>query len=256
MKFSSNFQTGLKSIVRGELLVAPLRAYLQSPDFPGFDIHIDGVGKREWDGFFHPSEHPLMNERSLYLYLTNHEALTPEVWDPTAILSMTAGSIWHAIVNKRILHEELGLLSAVEIPVAHPETRAKGSMDGLVSTIITPDGKPEAYELKTMKDAILARVDSVEVYLAANPGYHVQANEYMRLSGIWRIRVLLMSLTFPYAMREFVIEYDPELAQRTERKYRKVIQAAADGRMPMCDGCFKGNTCPARGFCREEFGLR
>ena len=97
-------------------------------------------------------------------------------------------------------------------------------------------------------------MENVDRYIELNPSYHLQANEYMRMSGIHRERVLVMSLTFPYEMKEFVIEYDHRLGQQTAEKYERVLQAVADGRMPRCDGCSvkQRKSCPARFVCEME----
>jgi hypothetical protein len=231
--------------VRGEKLIAPLRAYLMSPDFPSFTVKVEGLGNRVPDFHFHPSEHPAWNPRSLYLWMTQPELLTGEPDNPTAVLSMTAGSIWHSIIGF-VLHDALKIVDALEVPVSDPVRRTRGKMDGVIGD--------EVYELKSMKESRLRMITDVAEYIRLNPTYHLQANEYMRMSGMHTERVLLMSLTFPYEMREFVIDYDHVLGQQTVEKYEAVLQAVADGRMPMCEGCFKGNTCPSRGVCRTEMG--
>lgn len=242
------FRKGLASIIKGDKLIAPIRSYLMDPKFPGFDVHVGGLGTRAPDGWFHPSEHPTWSPAALYTWLTNPAALIGELRDPTAVLAMTAGSIWHSIMEHVLT--ELNLVEGVEIPVEDAKRRTRGKMDGIML------GGEQVFELKTMKDNILRNIDSAETYCAKYPGYHAQANEYMRMSGLRFERVLLMSLTFPYDMREFVIEYDEVMGKRVADKYESVVQAVADGRMPMCDGCWNDSACPARFVCRERMGLK
>lgn len=238
------FRKALTSMARGDRLVAPVRSYLMNPEFPAFDVRVDGLGTRTPDFFFHPSEHPGWGERSLYLWMTSPHLLSQEPQEPTAVLSMTAGSIWHSIIGYVVT--TLGLVTNLEAPVLDAERRTRGKMDGIMV------GGDEIYELKSMKDRRLGMMDSVERYLELNPTYHLQANEYMRMSGIHKERVLLMSLTFPFEMKEFVIEYDHKLGRDTAEKYERVLQAVADGRPPMCDGCIKSNSCPARLVCKAD----
>jgi hypothetical protein len=243
-KLTPGFRKGIASIARGEVLIAPLRAYLYNPDFRGFNIEVRGIGRRQPDFHFHPSSHPSWNDRSLYIWMTQPELLVEEMLEPTSVLSMTAGSLWHAIIQKILV--DIGLLDAVEVPVEDALRKTRGNMDGVRGN--------EIFELKTMKDLRLMKIKSVADYLEMFPTYHLQANEYMRMSGIPKERVLLMALTFPYEMREFVIEYDPFLAYKQEQKYERVLQAVADGQMPMCSGCAKAAECPARAVCAAEQG--
>ena len=94
-KHSPAFRRGLSSIARGEKLITPIKAYLMDPAFPGFEVKVDQLGRREPDFWFHPSEHPGWSERALYLWMTQPDLLVAEPMEPTAVLSMTAGSIWH-----------------------------------------------------------------------------------------------------------------------------------------------------------------
>lgn len=241
---SPQFRRALSSIARGDRLIAPIKSYLYRPDFPEFTVQVGGLGGRAPDFFFHPSEHPGWNERSLYLWMRDPTLIAPEPMDPTAILSMTAGSIWHSIIGHIVM--EIGLVTGVEVPVLDLARRTRGKMDGVMV------GGDEIFELKTAKDSRLRMFTDADEYLRLNPSYHLQANEYMRMSGIHRERVLVMSLTFPYEMKEFVIEYDHRLGQQTAEKYERVLQAVADGRPPMCDGCGKKGSCPARFVCQAE----
>lgn len=240
------FRDTLRQISKGDILAPAAKAYLTDPNFKGFTIKVDGIERRPWDGLFHPSEHPLLPERVLYLYLVQPLLLIPEPVDPMSVLSMTAGSIWHSIMG-HVLRDELKLVQQLEVKVSCDATGAVGSLDGV---IVAPEGYYEIYELKTMKDLRLAKVNSVEDYIRMYPGYYLQAIEYMRMSGYRRERVLLMALTYPFEMREFVIEFDQAISNEVRDKYLRVRQAVADKKMPPCDGC-KGNDCPARAVCKE-----
>jgi len=559
------FRTGLESIVRGEILVPPLRSYLANPEFRGFDLKVRGIGSRDPDGWFHPSEHPRWPLRALWLWLCVPSLVEREPLGPETILAMTAGSIWHAIIERALL--DMDMLIGNEVRFEHPATMTRGSADGHLrmgdlmefkglamdtplptptgwttmadvvvgDSLIGSDGKPctvtgvstpkwvrgmrmsfddgtsilcdidhrwavasgrarrmtmqtltsaeiaesvdgvhgqsqhrvyntapidlpeidapihpyvlgawigdgakhngaitqgadsalwaeieacgyrigaawgggltrtvfglrtqliamgllneqkripDAYlrgsieqrtallqglmdtdgtwsqqrknavyttvdseladqvrelvlslgmrcrvqkflargfgiervayhvvfrpfgvvpfrmkadrvlsgdavrsgrrviqrvdrlpEILTkcvevdsadntylcgdqmvpthnsMKDMNLRKIDSVETFIARHPDYHLQAQEYMRMSGIERMRFVLMALTFPFEMREFVVEYDHIVAQRTADKYRTAIQMVADKEVPMCDGCPPKQFCPARNVC-------
>lgn len=105
----------------------------------------------------------------------------------------------------------------------------------------------------TAKQELVRKITSVEAYIEMYPGYYLQAIEYMRMSGSRAERVVVMALSYPYEMREFVIPYDLGVANQIAEKYKRVLQAVADRRPPMCEGCFrvKGNLCPARAICQH-----
>lgn len=244
---SPAFRTGLRAIERGDVLVPALRAYLHNPEFRGFDIKVRGIGKRPWDGVFHPSTHPSWTPKALWLYQRANGLLLEEPIDPSAILAMTAGSLWHAMIERSLL--DVGLLVSNEVHFKDPDTKSSGSADGLVKEILA---EPEhLFEFKTMKDMILRRVLSVQDFIDRHPTYYLQALEYMRMSGYRKMRFLLMAPTYPFEMKEFVIEYNHADANVTRDKYRYVLQAAADGDVPLCSGCKKGTFCPARAVCES-----
>lgn len=245
---SPAFRRGLASIKRGEILIPPLRAYLMNPDFEEFTVTVKGMGQREPDYHFHPSQHPGASEMALWLWMVRPEILLDEPLDDSSMLAVTVGKIWHDLIEGILM--DMGLLTAQEVFVEDPETKARGNMDGIVvPSVYSETG--EIFEFKTAKADLVRKVDSVETYIQMYPGYYLQAIEYMRLSGYRRERVVMMALSYPYEMREFVIEYDMDLANQIRDKYMRVLQAVADGRPPMCSGCGIKSDCPARGVCQH-----
>lgn len=239
---SPAFRKALQSIAQGDKLIAPLRSYLYEPAFTGFDVSVRGLGKRNPDDWFHPSTHPGWSERALYLYVAQPDLLVPEPMNPMAVLSMTAGSIWHSIIG-HILCDDLGIVKELEVSVRCEETKARGHMDGVMDD--------EIFEFKTAKDIAIAKINSVDDYIVRYPGYYLQAQEYMRMSGYRKERVLMMALTYPFDMREFVIDFDHAVSAAIRQKYLNVRQAVADQRMPSCDGCLPGKDCAARALCEH-----
>jgi len=238
------FRRVITAIEKGYILVPPLMAYLRAPDFPDFDVKVRNLGNRAPDGYFHPSEHPGYPARVLYLYLTAPEYLHYEPWDPMVNISATAGSIWHAIIQ-HILFTELKLIKGVEQRLVDEECGARGSMDGFLDD--------EAFEFKTMSPRMMGKIKTAEDFIARYPKYYLQAQEYMRMSGYQRIRVLCMVVSFPFEMIEFTIDYDPVAAMGTKTKYLQVRQAVADQRMPECGGSSCSKDCPAKIFCSSPF---
>lgn len=262
MATSPTFRRLLSGANTGEVLVPIIQAYLWNPRFPSFEIHIEGFKPRKADGWFHPSSHPLMDERQLYYYLTEPENLLNEVFDPTSTMAVTQGHFWHEVIQ--MVGTETGFLRTNPEPIpginpaewfwSDPKTRARGRCDGLTNSELC--GEEEVWEFKTMsgqraKKIPRGRVDDPEVQQAFRdmaPEYYAQAQEYMRLSGRRRWRAVILSLEYPFPLREIVLDADPFFQREIAAKYERVIQAAADQRPPSsCCGKFKD--CPARTLC-------
>jgi hypothetical protein len=238
-KHSPAFREGiLQPLVRGDVLVPPVRAYLNDPNFGGMKIEVPSIGKRAYDGWFHPSEHTDWSPRALMLYLIAPHVLAPRMFKASDILAMTAGSIWHSVIQ--YIFDELNLVTGIEVPLEHKATNARGKADAM------RDG--EIIELKTMRDMLLRKIESPEDYIARFPGYHRQALEYMRMSGVRKERVMLIAVTYPFEMKEFVIDYDMIAAHEIAQRYQIAIQAAADRQLPMCGAC--NDDCPVKHLCQ------
>lgn len=92
----------------------------------------------------------------------------------------------------------------------------------------------------------------VESFRALVPEYYAQGQEYMRLSGYRRWRALIISLEYPFAMREVAMSFDHQYALAVRDKYMRVRQAVADQRSPQpcCAPLSKdAKVCPARLVC-------
>ena len=265
-KVSPTFRRLLTGANGGEVLKPIIEAYLWDPKFPSFSIDIEGWKPKPPDGYFHPSTHPLMSERQLYYYLAEPHNLLHEVFDPTSTMTVTQGHFWHEFVQM------VGLNAGFLLPSPHPtkgrniaewgftdaDTMSRGHCDGVTNDLVC--GTNEVFEFKSMRspraDKIAkGRPDSPEVqasFKALAPTYYAQAQEYMRISGYRRWRGVILSIEWPFPMREIVLDYDPFYAQGIRDKYRSVLQAVADQRPPgmCCSGgkaakdCFARATCP------------
>jgi len=257
MTASPNFRRLLSGAAKKEVLVPLLRAALFDPDFQDFTVRIRGFVRRPPDGWFHPSTHPLANERALYHYLANPEAMVDDVRDPHSVMAVTQGSFWHDFVQHVLVGVNVLQINPNPTSGMNPaewfwsdeKTRSRGHSDGL-------DFDDEIFEFKTMNAARLRKIadgepESPEVlrsFRSLTPDYYAQGQEYMRLSGRQRWRAIIMAIEYPYPMREIAMEYDPFFAQNIALKYERVLQAFADGRPPSecCGnpkGCFAAAVC-------------
>ena len=137
---------------------------------------------------------------------------------------------------------------------SHEPTRSRGHSDGLTNPAIT--GVEEIFEFKSMGRSRAAKLakgepdDPVVVrsFRDLAPEYYAQGQEYMRLSGRRRWRGVLMSIEYPYPMREVAMEYDPFFAGNIGMKYERVLKAAAT-RTPPLACCGNAKSCPAARAC-------
>lgn len=254
---SPTFRKVLGGAVIGEKIIPVVQAALWSPDFKSFTVEVRSWEDRPPDGWFHPSTHPLWPERMLMYYLTHAESLQAEPFDPASTMAITQGNFWHSFIEKVLL--EAGVWNAVEVYVEDPETGARGSMDGV--------SDDEVGEFKTMRGARAAKIakgspDSPEViesFKVLAPDYYAQGQEYMRLSGIRRWRGVILSLEYPFPMREVAMGYDHAWNYQVAEKYKRVRQAVADQTMPQpcCAPASKdAQVCPARLVCPVGRGVR
>lgn len=254
-----NFRRTLKAIDHGEVVAPIIRAALFDPDFKSFTVKVRGFEARPPDGWFHPSTHPLWSERRLYWYVVAPHHLALEPFDPHSVMAVTQGHFWHSFiehVGKRAGLFQVsepcscGCKSAVERAFRDEETGSRGHVDGLLAE--------EIFEFKTMRPSKLSifpslgPLDMAAWYAEHYPTYYGQAQEYMRLSGYRAHRTLILSMDYPYEMREILLPFDHGFAYEVAEKYRRVRQAVADKVMPMpC--CAPGSTdakaCIARLIC-------
>lgn len=268
VKASPNFRKLLAGAAKGEVIVPLLRTALFDPDFADFNIQVRGFTRRPPDGWFHPSTHPMLNERALYHYLVNPESMIDDIRDPHSVMAVTQGSFWHDFVQHVLLG--IGVLQRNPTPSPgmneaewfwkHEATKSRGHSDGLTDPKIT-FGYEEIFEFKSMSQMRMRHIpkgepDDPQVLRAFRkmvPEYHAQGQEYMRLSNRRRWRCVLMAIEYPYPMREITMEYDPFFAGNIAMKYERVLSAAEAGQPPMVC-CGSPKTCMASAVC--EMGKR
>jgi hypothetical protein len=95
-------------------------------------------------------------------------------------------------------------------------------------------------------------MDRLTWWRTKNVEYYAQCQEYLRLSGLPFMRVLILGLQSPFPMIELQVPYSYGEAMKVADKYGRVIQALADRRLP--DPCCTAHSaesiaCPARNVC-------
>lgn len=259
------FRKVVSGLGQGEEVVPLLRAALWDPDFKSFGVKVEGFKQRPPDGWFHPSTHPLWTEVMLYLYLTNYRDMIREPLDPTSTLAVTAGSFFHTFIQSVLLREKVLMKfsacpcghghqhSQAEVYLVDEDTRSRGHSDGLLYS-------GSGFEFKTMNTQKMwgiprSRPDSIEIldwFKERCPDYYGQAQEYLRLGGQDKMVVIILSLSYPFEMREIHVPFDKAWSYGVAEKFKRAIQAAADHRRPRCQCDPRNTTCPARGVCHFD----
>lgn len=255
----------------GYVLAPLMRLYIAEGRFP-LNTRIvlpGGDPERKPDDWFHPSSHPTMPARRLYYYLTSPERWDPEPWGYEGRMSVTIGTLEHAIVQMAL--DDLGVLQRPtgtcpccsrpygtgegecgEPGVVDPVLRRRGHMDGVVRTErlgIT------GMDVKTINHFSVAKIpdgpdspEALEWLKAKHPYYYGQMQEYMALSGLRLMVMLFIGMGLPWTMKEIHVEYDPGYVVALEAKYRAVRKAVEAGELPeACCPPFsaQATSCPA-----------
>lgn len=262
MTAAPNFRKVLQSVRNDEKVVPLLRSALWDPSFKSFTVKVEGFRSRPPDGWFHPSTHPLWSRPMLYHYLAGTPGMKEEPFDPQGTIAVTAGTFFHSFVQRVLVDHKVLEKQPVtcgcgakhperaEVYLEDREALSRGHSDG-----VTYEG--DGFEFKTMHPAKMGKIpkgspSSQEVldwFLDRCPDYYAQAQEYLRMSGRQRMVVVIMSLTYPFEMREIHVPYNPFAATKVRDKYAEVIQAVADRRPFRCE-CGPTNTsCPVSMIC-------
>lgn len=263
-KPSPKFRRIIQAAEGGTEIIPILSGYLESGKLPDpLTVKVrGGTGDRPPDGWFHPSEHPEMAERQLYLYLTEPEAWEPEPFEYTIKMSALIGSVVHEIVETALI--DLGYLikpkggfcpacgklqptNCREHGAADEETGSRGHMDGMIDMGDIPRG----FELKTCHPRAIHAItnNDLAAFRAKWPYYYAQVQEYMRMTGLASYKVLFWGMGNPWAMREFTIDADPGFHFAVKSRYLAARQAVERKELPMacCNpGSAKSKICPAR----------
>lgn len=266
-----DFSGAMRDISQGLLVKPILHNYLFDARFPDFTLDFKNHRmERDPDNWYHPSTHPLWDDRVLYQYLSDPHSLPVEKKQYMGTLAITLGHAGHQLVEVsltdagiRPAHMQVctmcpppkrGKKACTEAGVMDEELGERGHMDGVLDFTGFPNVPDEkmnpVFEFKTSHDEFgrlskIADLD-VEAFRKKWPTYWAQTQRYMRLSKRPYTIVLMMEMIYPFTMREFHVAYDVGFNAQIDAKYRRVRQAVADQRPPMCcgsKGCLSALPC-------------
>lgn len=262
-KPTANFARIVKGLDKGTVLIPLLHSYLYDAEFPDdFSVHFRRHKmKREPDGWFHPSEHPLWPARKLWLYANHPESTVTMVKEYMGAMSVTIGTAVHSFIQMCL--DDLGLLvmterevngqmeKTAEHYVEDAVLRSRGSMDGILKLKI-PGSSSELqhFEFKTSNLMKLSKIKDLDLdaFRTTWPDYYVQVQEYMRMSGLRLSVVLFLAMGYPWELREFHIPYEPAIAQDISNKYSLAVRPEMPP--PCCaPGSKTAKACEMRFVC-------
>lgn len=231
-----------KGLANDEILVPALLTALNDPTFAGFNIEIAAWSSRPADGYFHPSTQSTWNVRQLALYLMAPHLYEQERMQAKGVFAITQGHFWHEFIQHVL--ETTKILKKSEVGFTDEEHKRRGHMDGL----LVIGGEQEGLEIKTMNPYTLAKIKTVEELVEKKPGYYSQAQEYLDVFDLPRMRFLIISPSYPFPMKEFVVAANPSHQERRREIYKGAIKIAEAGKLPLPEGgcCNQPTTCPMR----------
>jgi hypothetical protein len=241
---------GIGDMAHSGCLVKPLFYTYVLREAPAtLNLMVSRPVRREPDGWFHASQHPLATDRELWLWLTGQAE--PEEMDYTSMMSVMFGSLGHAIVESFL--DWMG--ASVPLPpgdcpacgrprkmlrarpdpdkyctehgFADHQSRSRCHLDAILDLGAEPLGfdfkSIYVFGFKAMRDRPAIRdMDSAQ-FRERWPRYWAQMQECMRLSGLRKYIVFFLTMGMPWDTREFHFDYDEEFAEGVADKYRAVL---------------------------------
>jgi hypothetical protein len=263
------FRRVLKGAIGHEVLIPQVQVALHNPSFEAFEVPTLAFHERQYDGWLHPSTHPLWPERQLYYYLNQGDSFEHDPIGVDGTMAVTQGNFWHSFLQRVLL--DSGLIRNVDMGATHAHDQAelyvedktcltRGWMDGVLNSDVFSITVDEGLEIKTASSRVTNSLpkgppgdpERIGWLKEKRPQYYAQAQEYLRMSKMSTQRFLFVNLEYPFAMHEIAVPFDYSYSQRVVDKYRSVIQAVADGEIP--DACCavrsdQARICPARLLC-------
>ena len=197
------------------------------------------------DGYFHPSTHPLMGARQLYLMFhpdTRH-LMTREPPSLQREMTLSMGSALHGVVQAQM--EICGMVKPenVEVEYVNKEHHVRGRIDFIADH---PNGKQYLVEMKTRTHFKFSKQTEIL------PSWDAQLSLAMDATGHDEGILLMVESGWPYGMREFLVPKNVALLEEIYAKFDYVRDCIASNTPPRhcCDfDSPEMNACQARYSC-------
>lgn len=241
------FEGVLGRLVNKDLILPYFEISMLADNWPdSYDINVDsseyyGLG----DGYFHPSTHPLMGERQLYLMFhpDTRDAMVGERKSLKGQMTLTMGSALHAVLQTQMKQAKLIHDDDIEVEYINHDHHVRGRIDWVAHL---PNGLIVPVEFKTRMSWAYKKQKEPELSWLA------QLNLGMDNSGYDFGIILMLESGFPYQMKEFHVRRDERLLEDIYAKFDRVREAIATNTPPRACCAFdspENKSCPARFSC-------
>lgn len=241
------FEGVLGRLVNKDLILPYFEISMLADNWPdSYDINVDsseyyGLG----DGYFHPSTHPLMGERQLYLMFhpDTRDSMVGERKSLKGQMTLTMGSALHAVLQTQMKQARLIHDDDIEVEYINHDHHVRGRIDWIAHL---PNGLIVPVEFKTRMSWAYKRQKEPELSWLA------QLNLGMDNTGYDFGIILMLESGFPYQMKEFHVRRDERLLEETYDKFDRVREAIATNTPPRACCAFdspENKACPARFVC-------
>lgn len=244
------FEGLLGRLVNKDLILPFFEVSMLADRWPDkYNIEVDSseyYGKG--DGYFHPSTHPLMGERQLYLMFhpDTRDKMVGERKSIKGQMTLAMGSALHAVLQTQMKMAGLIHKDDIEVEYVNSDHHVRGRIDWIAHL---PNGLIVPVEFKTrMSWAFKKQVEPELSWLA-------QLNLGMDATGYDFGVLLILESGFPYQMKEFHVRRDQRLLDDIYGKFDRVREAIATNTKPRACCGYRSKemaACPARFCCWES----
>jgi hypothetical protein len=241
----------LKRLANQDIILPHLESAVMADNWPAkYFAEIDstpyyGLG----DGYFHPSSHPMLDERQLYymFHPDTRDQMIPERRNLGSHIILSVASAIHATLQTQMRMS--GLVTSdedVEYEYVNDEHHVRGRIDFIATH---PNGLRYVVEFKTCHPYVFKRLEGIPM-----DKWKAQLNIGMDNSGVDNDTGILMVMESgsPYPLHEMHIQKDQQLLDDIYGKFDRVRAAIASDTIPRhcCNaGSPEMKKCPARGVC-------
>lgn len=197
------------------------------------------------DGYFHPSTHPLMDERLLYYMFHPKTAhlMQEERFSVTRELTVGVGHSLHDQVQRMMVKTGLVKPENVEKEFFIPDHHVRGRIDMIVDH---PTHGPLVVEIKSRTHYKFAKTTELL------PEWDAQLSIQLDSQGLEHGVVLMVETGYPFRMKELQATRNEALLSQIYAKFDRVREAIALDRTP--PPCCAPNdkrvsSCPAAFVC-------
>lgn len=213
----------------GQILVPYIDSYQAAAKFPK-EWNITIPNTKESDGCFHPSSHCFMKPRDIYLDMKG----TVTKPKPSAALRRTfdCGHMWHGYIESVI--QEMGFVRPQDVerylyqPMENHHGPFVGAGTGDLVDVQIPKQGTWLVDIKTMNKGEFEAGANKYTYMK----WEAQVNCYMDWIGTKNAIILAICKDSPHNMREYKIEYKPELLNEIYDRWGYTAKCLREGKLP------------------------